>query len=280
MYVLRFAISTILIALLCSAAPGCSKNEKAVIKIAGSTTILPFMTRVSQYYSGKGEIELRVNSCGSLKGVEGLLAKECDVAMCSSPITPEILAAAASAGIEIRGFPFAYDLIVPIVHPSNPVKNLSLDQLAAIYQGTVDSWADVGGESGKIDVVARAPSSGTREVWKQAVLKSTSGKEGWAIQDSNSGVLAYVAQNPGAIGYISVAILNHEVKALSVDGVAPTIDNAKAGRYPISRELVLYVDHIDLPYPVKSLIVFVLSSHGQQLVRESAFIPRDVLKQK
>ena len=170
-------------------------------------------------------------------------------------------------------------MIVPVVHPSNPVDNLSLDQLAAIYQGTVDSWNAVGGRPGKIDVVARAPSSGTRQVWNRVVLKSTPCKEGWAVQDSNSGVLAYVAENPGAIGYISMAILNHEVKALSVDGVAPTVDNAKTGRYPISRELVLYVDDTDLSYPVKSLIVFVLSRHGQQLVRESAFIPQDVLKQ-
>jgi phosphate transport system substrate-binding protein len=279
MHALTSVISAVLIALLCMGPSGCSKKKPPKIRIAGSTTILPFIKLVSEHYSGKGEIEILADASGSLKGVEALIARECDVAMCSSPIPPDIQAGAASRGIQIKGFPFAYDMIVPVVHPSNPVDNLSLDQLAAIYQGTVDSWDAVGGSPGKIDVVARAPSSGTREVWKQAVLKSTPGKEGWTIQDSNSGVLAYVAENPGAIGYISMAILNHEVKALSVDGVAPTIDNAKAGRYPISRELVLYVDDTDLSYPVKSLIVFVLSRHGQQLVRESAFIPQDVLKQ-
>jgi phosphate transport system substrate-binding protein len=91
------------------------------------------MVPISEHYSGKGEFEIQVNSCGSLKGVEALLNGTCDVAMCSSPIPADMLANAASKGMQIKGFPFAHDLIVPIVHPSNPIKNLSLHQLAGIY---------------------------------------------------------------------------------------------------------------------------------------------------
>jgi phosphate transport system substrate-binding protein len=278
MHVLRLAISHILITLLCVSAWGCSKKEPPKIRIAGSTTILPFMMRVAKDYSGKGDIEIQMNSCGSLKGVQALLNGTCDVAMCSSPVPADILADAASKGIQIKGFPFGFDIIVPIVHPSNPVQNLSLDQLAAIYQGTIDSWAGVGGGPGKIDVVARAVSSGTREVWSQAVLKSAKCKEAWVVRDSNSGVLAYVAEHPEAIGYVSLAIVNHEVKALFVNGVAPTVDSAKTKRYPISRQLVLYVEDKSLSYPVKSLIVFVLGSQGQRMVADSGFIPQDSLK--
>jgi phosphate transport system substrate-binding protein len=278
MGILKILASTILMISLCLAPSGCSKKEPSKIRIAGSTTISPFMVRVSELYSGKGEVQIQVKSDGSLKGVQALLAKTCDVAMCSSPIPVDMLANAASKGIQIRGFPFARDVIVPIVHPSNPVSNLSLDQLASIYQGAISSWAAVGGRPGKIDVVARAPSSGTREVWNQVVLKSTECREDWVIRDSNSGVLAYVAEHPEAIGYVSLAIVNHEVKALSVDGIAPIVDTAKARKHPVSRQLVLYVDEKTLSYPVKSLIVFVLSDKGQQIVTESGFIPQDSLK--
>jgi len=278
MHVLRSAISHILITLLCVSTWGCAKKEPSKIRIAGSTTIVPFMMRVAKHYSGKGDIEIQVNSCGSLKGVEALLNGTCDVAMCSSPIPAGMLANAASKGMQIKGFPFAHDLIVPIVHPSNPVNSLSLDQLAGIYQGTVDSWAAVGGRPGKIDVVDRAPSSGTREVWNQAVLKSAKCREDRSVEDSNSGVLAYVAEHPEAIGYVSLAIVNHEIKVLSVGDVAPTMDAAKTRKYPVSRQLYLYVDEKTLSYPVKSLIVFVLSDKGQQLVTQSGFIPQDALK--
>ncbi|MCF8144235.1 MAG: phosphate ABC transporter substrate-binding protein [Deltaproteobacteria bacterium] len=278
MCILKSVVSTILVISLCLAPSGCFKKEQPKIRIAGSTTIHPFMIRVSQLYSGQGEVEIQVDSCGSLKGVEALLNGACDVAMCSSPIPADMLANAASKGMQIKGFSFAYDLIVPIGHPSNPINNLSLDQLAGIYQGTIDSWAAVGGNPGKIDVVARAPSSGTREVWNQVVLKSARGREDWVIRDSNSGVLAYVAEHPEAIGYVSLAIVNHEIKVLSVGGVAPTMGTAKARKYPVSRQLYLYVDEKTLSYPVKSLIVFVLSDKGQQIVTETGFIPQNALK--
>lgn len=277
MHVLRSAAFPVLMALLCLAPSGCSRNESPKIRIAGSTTIHPLMVRISERYSGKGDVEIQVESGGSLKGVAALLAKACDVAMCSSPMTPDRVADAESRGIQIKTFPFAYDMIVPIVHPSNPVNNLSVDQLAAIYQGTVSSWGDVGGRPAKIDVVARSPSSGTREVWNRVVLGSAQPKDGWVVQGSNSGVLAYVAEHPDAVGYVSFAILNHEVKALSVNGVAPTAEDAKSGRYPITRQLYLYVDEKDFSYPVKSLIVFILSAKGQQIVGESGFIPQDAL---
>jgi len=278
MCILKSVISAILMISLCLPPSGCFKKERPKIRIAGSTTILPFMVRISEHYSGKGEVEIQVDSCGSLKGLEALLNGTCDVAMCSSPIPAGMLANAASKGMQIKGFPFAYDLIVPIVHPSNPVNSLSLDQLSGIYQGTIDSWAAVGGNSGKIDVVARAPSSGTREVWNQVILKSARGREDWVIRDSNSGVLAFVAEHPEAIGYVSLAIVNHEIKVPSVGGVAPTMDTAKTRKYPIARQLYLYVDEKTLSYPAKSLIVFVLSEQGQQIVAQSGFIPQDALK--
>jgi len=267
----------VLITLMCGAPSSCSKKETPRIRIAGSSTIHPLMVRISESYSGKGDVEVQVASGGSLKGAEALLAGTCDVAMCSAPIPADMLNQAASKGIQIKGFGFAHDMIVPIVHPSNRVTTLSIEQLGGIYNGTIESWSAINGTSAPIRVVARSASSGTREVWNRQVPVSPAKKEHWVIQDSSSGVLADVAQHPEAIGYVSFAILNHEVKALSVNGVAPTVDNARSGRYPISRQLYLYVNEKDLSFAVKSLIVFVLSNRGQEIVEDSGFIPQNAL---
>ncbi|MBW2708689.1 MAG: phosphate ABC transporter substrate-binding protein [Deltaproteobacteria bacterium] len=278
MRLFKIAVFSILISFLCLIHPGCSSEKQPKIRVEGSTTILPFMVRVSALYSGKGNAEIQVNSGGSKKGLEALISGKCDMAMCSSSIPAGMLAHAASKGIRIKGFSFACDMIVPIVHPSNPINNLSLDQLSGIYRGTIDSWAAVGGRDALIDVVTRTPSSGTGEIWKQVLLKLMKIKGGCTIRNSNSGVLAYVAEHSEATGYVSFAILNHEVKPLSINGVAPTVENAKQGMYPISRNLYLYVDEKNFSRHMKSLIVFILSDKGQQIAKESGFIPRDALK--
>ena len=160
----------------------------------------------------------------------------------STPIPTEIPSCAEFEGLQIKVFPFAIDLIVPIVHPSNSVINLNSVQLAGIYAGKIRTWKDVGGLSESIEVVARKDSSGTGKVWQKVVMKSESVRPDAVLQDSNSGVLAYVAEHREAIGYIGYALLNHEVKSLSVKGVVPNRENAGKGRYPISRRLYLYVD--------------------------------------
>ncbi len=278
MHLFKIAVFSILISFPCLIHPGCSSEKQPKIRVEGSTTILPFMVKVSELYSGKGNAKIQVNSGGSKKGLESLMAGKCDIAMCSSPVPAGVLVHAASKGIRIKGFSFACDMIVPIVHPSNPINNLSHDHLSSIYRGTIDSWAVVGGRDALIDVVTRTPFSGTGKIWKQVLLKSRETKGDCTIRNSNSGVLAYVAEHPEAIGYVSFAILNHEVKPLSIDGVAPTVENAKQGIYPISRKLYLYVDEKSFSHDMKSLIVFILSDKGRKIAKESGFIPRDALK--
>ncbi len=267
----------ILALILCGAPSGCFK-DKQDIRIAGSTTILPFMNRVSEEYAEQTDTDIQITSGGSLKGIESLISGRCDIAMCSWPISARLRTDAQSKGTRIKGFPFAHDMIVPIVHPSNPITHLTLDQLRGIYTGVVQSWAEVGGNPASIEVVIRSSSSGTAEVWKQVISTSNALKTGGVVESSNSGVLAYVAEHPNAIGYVSFAILNHEVKPLSINGAPPTVNSAKQGKYPILRQLYLYVDEDNLSYDVKSLIVFVLSARGQQIVSQCGLIPRDALK--
>ncbi|MFO7984639.1 MAG: PstS family phosphate ABC transporter substrate-binding protein [Desulfatiglandaceae bacterium] len=257
---------------------GCTPKEHPEMAIAGSTTILPFMNRISALYEAENSVKIRTSAGGSLTGIKTLIAGKCDLAMCSSPIGATLQTDAQTNGVKLKEISFAHDMIVPIVHPSNPVHNLSLDQLTRIYAGSIPSWAMVGGKPESIEVVTRGPLSGTRRVWNQRVLKAKKLKKEAIGQESNSGVLAYVAEHPNAIGYVSYAILNHEVKPLSINDTAPTVQNAKNGRYPIVRPLYLYVNENALSYDLKSLIVFILSSKGQAIVKESGLIPQDALK--
>ncbi len=268
----------VLIFFMCWTPSGCNTKEQPEITIAGSTTILPFMAEVSEQYAGIGHVTIHVRDGGSLNGIEDLIRGKIDIAMSSAPIPSKMRSRAESEGLQVKGFPFALDLVVPIVHPSNPVLTLNLAQLAGIYQGEIKTWKDVGGKSESIEAVARRDTSGTEEVWQQVVMKSRMVRPDAVLQDSNSGVLAYVAEHPKAIGFVSYALLNHEVKALSVGGVAPSKENAKEGRYPISRRLYLYVDQKEIPHYITSLMVYVLGRQGQQIAEKCGFIPLHPLK--
>jgi len=277
MYSTKITFLAILIVFAAWMPPGCTTKETPEIRIAGSTTILPFMKKASDAYSQKVKATIQISGGGSMKGIRELIDGKCSIAMSSSPIPMEMLSQAETEGIRIKGFPFADDVIVPIVHPTNPIHNLDLAQLREIYNGSINLWNAVGWIAKPIDVVTRGKSSGTGEVWKRVVMKSKGVKPGAVFQNSNSGVLAYVAEHSEAIGYVSHALLNHEVKPLFVNSVAPNRENTKKGKYPISRRLYLYVDEKNLPHHIKSLIVFILGSEGRQIARESGFIPLEPL---
>jgi len=195
------------------------------------------------------------------------------MATSSSKIATSRIEEAESKKKHLEEFVFAYDMIVPIVHPSNPVQDLSLDRLRAIFTGSIESWHEVGGKSEKILVVNRDTSSGTREVWEEIVIKHEKASKGQVCLHSNSEVLAYVATNHTAIGYISFGYVNNDIKTVSVNGIEPVLQNAADKKYPILRNLYLYVSDGNLSYEMKSFIIYLLSSEGQKIVKQGGFIP-------
>jgi len=176
-------------------------------------------------------------------------------------------------GETIKEVAIAYDMIVPIVHPSNPVKNLSLEQLKAIYEGTITNWKQVGGNNEKIVVVSRDSSSGTFEVWESKVMKKAEVRKDALLQASNGAVLSVVARNKKAIGYVGYGYLDKTVKGIYVNNVEPTIPNGKSGKYPIARKLYMYVNDVKIKPEAKQFINFILSKEGQIIVKEAGFIP-------
>jgi phosphate transport system substrate-binding protein len=272
------AFLTILVAAL-AVTVGVSLNsgysqEKAKVVIKGSTTVLPITLKaIEACKKTMPEVSISVEGSGSGNGIKSLLDGTCDIANSSREMKKEEFAKAAAAKIKVKEVVVAYDMIVPVIHPSNPVTNLTKDQLKGIYDGSISNWKEVGGKDEKIVVISRDTSSGTYEYWHEDVLKKTDTRKDALLQASNGAVVTTVAGNKKAIGYIGFGYLNKRVKALEVNGVIATLENGKSGAYPISRKLYNYVNEATMSPATKDFINFLLSAKGQEIVKQAGFIP-------
>lgn len=252
---------------------GCTDSEQTVIRIYGSTTTEPILERIAQAYSRQSDVRIEVVPTGSHKGIAALVGGHCELAASSVPAADSELGEGAA---EYREFVFGYDMVVPIVHPGNPIRDLSLTQLRGIFSGKIDRWSSLGGEELPIQTVNRDEASGTHDIWSRVVAPIPDGALEPVVLSSNSEVAAYVAAHPQAIGYISAGFINMEIKPLAIDGIDASIENARKKRYPILRRLLLYTTEDCLTWEIKSFIIYLLSDEGQKEVERAGFVPVDV----
>ena len=252
---------------------GCSRDKGTKIVIKGSTTVLPITQKTAEEYRKKHKVSISIEGSGSGNGIKALIDGTCDIANSSREIKDKEIAKAKENDISVKEIVVAYDMIVPVVHPSNPVKSLTIDQLKAIYGGSITNWKQLGGKNENIVVISRDTSSGTYEVWEEKVMNKTDVTKSALLQASNGAIVSAVTQNPKAIGYIGYGYLNDKIKALKVNGIEGTIGNGKSGHYPISRKLYMYVNENKLSKEAKSFIDYILSPEGQALVKETGYIP-------
>ena len=172
------------------------------------------------------------NPTGSGSGITAAQEGRCDIGLSSRSLKDEEKANGLSETV------LAYDGIAIIVHPDNPVADLSLETIAKIYTGEITNWKDVGGEDAEIVVIGREAGSGTRDGFESI----TDTKDACQLRQeltSTGDVITAVSQNPAAIGYASLAAVKDTVKAVTVDGVAPTEETVKDGTYTVQRPFVL-----------------------------------------
>jgi phosphate transport system substrate-binding protein len=250
----------------------CGPKHHHPIRVAGSTTIDPFIRKAAGKFSKKHNVTIDINAVGSKAGIDALLQGECDIAMSSMEMLPEQIAAAKKNGISIKPFLLGYDIIVPIVHPKNQVTDIAFSDLKEVFAKTKQHWSDLGGADTVIDVVDRTDASGTYAVWHHYVAPAPVNEEAYTIEPSNSAVLAYVASHTNAIGYVSATYLNPEVKALRLDGIAMTEGDSLLSEYHLKRPLFLYVDEEKFDETEKLFIIYmIISEAGKELLRESGF---------
>ncbi|MDD5037947.1 MAG: phosphate ABC transporter substrate-binding protein [Dehalococcoidales bacterium] len=255
----RIAVATIIPLSACSCRP------EAGIIIAGSTSVQPFAEVLAEEYMILyPDVTIDIQGGGSAAGIMAALSDTANIGMSSRELNEE---ERSLWYVEI-----ARDGLVVIVHPSNPIQSLSLNQVRDIYSAAVTDWSQLGGQESAIHVIAREEGSGTRGAFESLVMDKTEITPRAIVQDSNGAVRQLVADDPDSIGFISLGLVNDTVKALKLGGVAATRENVINGSYGLSRPF-LFVTRDEPAGQTKQFIDFTLSAAGQRLLANEGLIP-------
>jgi len=245
----------------------------AEVTFAGSTTVLPIAQAVAEALADQYDIE--VAGGGSSVGVASLIDGTTDIGDHSRAIKSSEYEKAVEVGVFPFTFHVANDAIAVVVNKANPIADLSLEQLKAIYQGQYANWSQLGWDGGgSIVAVGRDSSSGTFENWEELIMGGEAPDPSVLALASNADVAGEVANNPNAIGYLGIAYVSEERhNKLTVSGVEATLASALNYTYPISRPLFMSTNGFPGPGPVLDVTLFVLSDAGQRLVQEVGYAP-------
>ncbi|MDD5497810.1 MAG: phosphate ABC transporter substrate-binding protein [Atribacterota bacterium] len=246
--------------------------SEQVIVVKGSTTVLPIAQPCAEVFMDQNpDIDISIQGGGSGVGITSLIDGTCDIGNSSRPVKEEEVAKAKEKGVELFANIIAKDAIAVIVHTSNKIDGLTLEQIKAIFTGEISNWSPVGGEDQVIVVVSRDSASGTFEAFNELALHKEKLRPDALMQASNAAVATTVANTPGAIGYVGLGYVTSQVKAIKVNDIIPSKETVNDNSYPLARPLFMYTNG-EPEGIVKDFIDFVLSAEGQKLVEENGFI--------
>ena len=248
-------------------------------RIKGSDTVLPVAQQTAERFMNQHpEARVTVTGGGTGVGISALMDNTTDIAMASRPIKFSEKMKIKEAGQDVDEIIVAYDALAVVVHPSNPVKQLTRQQLEDIFRGKITNWKQVGGDDRKIVVYSRETSSGTYEFFKESALKNKNYMSSSLSMPATGAVIQSVSQTKGAIGYVGLAYLSPRVKAIAVsydDGkhyVLPSLENGKKKLYPVVRPLYYYYN-VANKEKVTPFIDYILSPEGQNIIKNGGYIP-------
>jgi phosphate transport system substrate-binding protein len=244
------------------------------IVIKGSTTLLPIAQKVAEAYMKEHpDVKISLSGGGSGNGIKALIDGSTDIADSSRFIKDKEVKLAVEKGIYPVPFAVAYDCIIPVVHPTNTVMNLTLEQLKAIYKGEIKNWKELGGPDRPVVVISRDTSSGTYEVWEEKVMMKERVFPGALLQASNGAIVQAVSKNENAIGYIGLGYVNQSVKPVMVNRLAGSAESTLNGTYPISRALYMFTDGWPKGDTLNFINYMINPGKGQKFVAEIGFVP-------
>jgi phosphate transport system substrate-binding protein len=257
------ALATLIIS--CSNKPADrAKKDKHTVTIAGSTSVMPFTEKLAEHFMiDHRKFVIDVQGGGSTAGIQACLNNTVNIGMSSRELK--------EGEKMLNTITICYDGIAVVVHPKNPLKALTMQQVSRIFSGEIKNWNQLGWIKRKIDAVTREEGSGTRSSFEELVMKGREIDDGIMVQDSNGSVKEVVATDPYAMGYISLGLIDERVKALTIDGVIPSIRSIKTGRYKIVRPF-LYVTNGELDEDGKQFVRFVLSKDGQGILKKEGLV--------
>jgi len=252
-----------LIAILLS---GCNSHAGSTVIVAGSTSVQPYAEVLAEEFAHHSpEYEVDVQGGGSSAGITAARSGTADIGMSSRHLNEK--------EEDLWSVEIAKDGLSVIIHPGNPIENLTLDQIRDIYAGVITDWQSLGGNAAKIHLISREEGSGTRSAFEELVMSKIPITPRAIIQDSNGAVRQLVSDDRNSIGFISLGLVDLSVKAITLDGVEGTMDNVLNGSYSLHRPF-LYVSAGEPAGPAKAFVDYTLSDEGQLLLMHEGLIPR------
>ena len=255
----------------------CSAPE--AIYVSGSSTVLPPVSKAAEQFSSETGISVIVNAGGSGGGFNQLAEGQSDIGMMSRDITDGERDAFKT--LNFTEIAIGRDAVVPSISSEiydAGVKALTISQIAAIYSGKVQNWSELGGPNREIFAIDKEASRGTRQVFMKIVLGDPKAEAPGAdlVTGSNNEEQTALVQSDAAIGMLSVAWLNEDVRGLAIilqngEVVEATIDNIQAGSYPFVRDLNVVIRD-DVKSSAKTFIEYLLDPVGQKMVEDSGYI--------
>ena len=278
-------VTTLVIALMlifgCSKRESGTGSEQKLITIKGSDTMVHLASSWAETFMMQNpDIEVSVTGGGSGTGIAALLNGTTDICAASRKIKDKELQLALEKNIHPHEIAVAKDGIAVVVHPNNPVKELTLEQLSKMFTDKSLRWSDVGGPDEEILVLSRESSSGTYVFFQEMVLKKQDYMQDAKLMPATSAIIQSVSTDKSAIGYVGLGYAlaaKDKVKIISVKAddnspcVMPSDQTVKSGQYPIARPLFLYLNG-EPQGTVKKFMDFCLSAAGQKVVTDTGYI--------
>lgn len=247
---------------------GCGYAEGGSVSTDGSTSMEKVIGVLGEsFMEANADVNFTYNPTGSSAGITAALEGTCDIGLSSRYLKEEEKEQGLLETI------LAYDGIAIIVHPDNPVADLTMEQIAGIYTGTITNWSEVGGNDGEIVCIGREAGSGTRDGF-ETITDTEDACQYRQELTSTGAVITAVASNPNAIGYASLASVKETVKALSVGGVVPSEETVRDGSYAIQRPFVLVTrEGVALSETAQRFFDYVTSAEAHELIAAAGVVP-------
>lgn len=255
----------------CGAGAGSSDTTKqaegGTVTTDGSTSMSKVIGALSEAYESNTGVTVTYNATGSGSGIQAVQEGRCDIGLSSRSLKDEEKAKG------LQETTLALDGIAIIVNPENPVSDMSLDTITKIYTGEISNWKDAGGNDSEIVLIGREAGSGTRDGFESITYTKDKCKYRQELT-STGDVIATVASNPSAIGYASLSAVKDNVKALKVNGVAPSEETVKDGSYVVQRPFVLVtMKDKELSGNAKNFMEYITSKSANEIISGAGVVP-------
>ena len=266
----RILLAVVLV--LSLAACGSNSNESTglsgTVSTDGSTSMEKVIGALKETFEGMHDgVEVTYNPTGSGAGIQAVAEGRCDIGLSSRNLKDSEIEQG------LAGTVLAYDGITVIVNPENTIENLNVETIAKIFTGEITNWSEVGGIDAEIVLIGREAGSGTRGGFEEIVGVEDQCQYRQELT-STGDVITAVAQNPGAIGYASLASVKDTVKAISVNGVAPSESSVKNETYAIQRPFVLVTkEGAELSETAKAFFDFITSADASEVITAAGVVP-------